>query len=150
MKRTRKFPDLIKAGLKKGDTVYSYLYGEGTVVSTDATVDKGIEVAFNFGHALFNGYGYEDENDLIPSIHLSPWDPVSGEPFPFPKFDLVVGDVYAFWNDDDAETFGFRIGTLTEINGSDYVIADRLGYDNCAPISEAMEIFGFNDKMNQP
>ena len=152
MKQSRQFPDLIKAGLKKGDTVHSYLYGEGVVknIGCDKRDAHPIEVKFHHGTIFFKRDGKRVDFEMIPSIHLQPWNPVAGDPFPFPKFEPIVGEVYAFWDNDDNETFGFRIGTLTEIDDSEYVLADRLAYDNCAPISEAMEIFGFKDKLNQP
>jgi hypothetical protein len=155
MNTQREFPDLIKAGLKVGDTVYSYLYGEGKVSVINNTPPCSIVVFFTFGDIVFKSNGLEDSDFLCPAIHLSPWNPIAGEPFPFPKFEPIVGGAYAFWQDGQSN---FRVGKLIRIlandqnNSKSYEfgnVADNYLYKHCAPIAEAMQIFGF-DKPQQP
>lgn len=136
----QQFPDLIKAGLKVGDKVYSYLYeeGEGKVVSLR---DNKISVDFNPKNATptFNSRGIYS-NDRIPSITMQPWNPVAGEPFPFPKWEPKEGEWCAFWDNGDTS---FIVGVFDYISDGKYLFKDSgAEWDNCAPISEAMQIFG--------
>jgi hypothetical protein len=143
------FPDLIKAGLKVGDKVYSYLYGEGVVVEIEHKDHFPIGVVFNQRGKTdyFTAQGFFFHTNLIPSIHLQPWNPIEGEPFPFPKWQPIVGEVYAFWQDENVGSI-FNVGRFTGMSMSRYVCNDIYGFYNCAPISEAMRIFGF-DKVGE-
>jgi hypothetical protein len=142
------FPDLIKAGLKVGDTVYSYIYGDGVVYRFTKNETYPISVKFNGMELLFMSDGKRSTLDLIPSIHIHPWNPVAGEPFPFPKFEPIVGEVYAFWDNRDIENKkGFSVNVFKQYIAGSY-FDDKCYYQNCAPISEALRIFGF-DKVGE-
>ena len=142
MTTQREFPDLIKAGLKVGDTVYSYLYGEGKVTSTDKTPLFPISVSFSFADVGFKSNGLEDEDFLCPAIHLTPWNPIAGEPFPFPKWEPIVGEVVVCWHEHrNYYVVGRFAGVKDGLFDLQYHI-DLFKY--CAPISEAMHIFGFD------
>lgn len=141
------FPDLIKAGLKVGDTVYSYLYGDGKVEKLSLNDSYPIVVSFDnqceFGK--FTKYGCNYDTDLMPSITLTPWNPVAGEPFPFPKWEPIVGDVYAFWDDDMKKSFCVsKFESIVESEKNYYIDHTYTAWSNCAPIEEAMRIFGFD------
>jgi hypothetical protein len=156
------FPDLIKAGLKVGDKVYSYLCGEGVVVEIEHKDHFPIGVVLNQRGKpdYFTAQGFFSHTNLIPTIHLQPWNPIAGEPFPFPKFEPIVGEVYAFWDNGDEIYEGFIISRFTEMRkkyneDKSSKIQEWVGYgygidtvydvkDNCAPISEAMSFFGFD------
>lgn len=142
----QQFPDLIKSGLKVGDKVYSYLYGDGKVISIENDLIYPIGVQHKRAYIKYTSLGQLHRGDLIPSITLTPWNPVAGEPFPFPKFEPITGEWYAFWDDDDN---GFRVHTFGFISDEGRFVTCR-GYrwDNCAPISEAMEIFGVKQYIN--
>jgi hypothetical protein len=144
----REFPDLIKAGLKVGDKVYSYLYGEGVVYQIYDFAKLSIEVIFDGFSKRFDEFGFESLSYLMPSIHLQPWNPIVGEPFPFPKWEPIVGNMYGFWGNIHLKhslvygEFDCKMADKFVIIGSNY------HFDNCAPISEALRIFGF-DKVGE-
>jgi hypothetical protein len=140
------FPDLIKAGLKVGDKVYSYLYGDGVVTRFTKNEKLPIVVTIRGFDMLFMSDGRRSTLDLIPSMHLQPWNPIAGEPFPFHKWEPIVGEVYAFW---DTTNYYFAVSIFKGIDSKGEYIS-KLGehYRNCAPISEAMRIFGF-DKIGE-
>jgi hypothetical protein len=146
MNKQNQFPDLIKAGLKVGDKVYSYIYGDGAV----GIISEGgnrIVVQFPEHSTSFTATGFKAiDYGLIPSIHLQPWNPIAGEPFPFPKWEPIVGEVYAFW---DTTNYYFAVSIFKGIDSKGEYIS-KLGehYRNCAPISLAMRIFGF-DKVGE-
>jgi hypothetical protein len=155
------FPDLIKAGLKVGDKVYSYLYGEG-VVGIISEMGNRIVVQFAEHSTSFTATGFKAiDYGLIPTIHIQPWNPIAGEPFPFPKFEPIVGEVYAFWDNGDPFFFVSEFAGMRKVDNEDsnnYLQWDDFGFgiypddsktiyktcENCAPISEAMRIFGFD------
>jgi hypothetical protein len=143
------FPDLIKAGLKVGDKVYSYMYGDGVVTRFTKNKTLPLSVAIKGVELLFMADGRRTIFDNTPSIHIQPWNPVAGEPFPFPKWEPIVGEVYAFWDDTyPGVEAGFVTSRLSKkYNGSRYETTWG-HYENCAPISEAMRIFGF-DKVGE-
>jgi hypothetical protein len=155
MSTQREFPDLIKAGLKVGHAVYSYIYGEG--VCDEILFGEGFDleetcriyVKFHNGVCIgFSRKGFNFSTDKMPSITLTPWNPIAGEPFPFPKFEPIVGDVYAFWSHEDIEIgLGFHVNKLHAITvGQNYPYMPESGYryKHCGPIEEAMHIFGFD------
>jgi hypothetical protein len=148
MNTQREFPDLIKAGLKVGDRVYSYLHGDGRVNVIDDDDDYPITAYFPIydDHKSFTKRGFEHITDLMPSITLTPWNPIAGEPFPFPKFEPVVGQVYAFWDEVEGE---FRVSKFTGIGEAHFIDQTYTAWKHCAPIAEAMHFFGF-DKPQQP
>jgi hypothetical protein len=141
------FPDLIKAGLKVGDTVYSYMFGDG-VVTEGWEEEYVIGVQFKDNFMTFNKYGFKSKFCKLPSIHLHPWNPIQGEPFPFPKWEPIVGEKYGFWGNILLQhslvygTFNCKMADKFMIIGSDYL------FEHCAPIFEAMRIFGF-DKLGE-
>ena len=144
----REFPDLIKAGLKVGDTVYSYLYGKGLVESVAHDAEYPIFVSFASYSFSLTAEGFCYKTDLMPIITLTPWNPIAGEPFPFPKWEPIVGEAYAFW--DKVGSLGYVTNRYREKTPAGYYadLDGRMWY-NCAPISDAMQIFGF-DKPQQP
>lgn len=136
----QQFPDLIKAGLKVGDTVHSYLYGEGKVIEIIHDSCSPIKIAFKHGAESFTSDGKEHRIHLIPSITIHPWNPIAGEPFPFPKWEPKEGEWCAFWDDGDNS---FIIAMFDYISEGNYLFKDNgAEWDNCAPIEEAMQIFG--------
>jgi hypothetical protein len=139
MSTQTEFPDLIKAGLKVGDTVYSHIFGEGKVMSISQP--DSFEAHFPYRVLSFDAKGFHESIDLIPTITLTPWNPIAGEPFPFPKFEPKVGEVYAFW---DSTTGGFIVNRFEKMSGVTYVTSNGLNWYNCASIKEAMRIFGFD------
>jgi hypothetical protein len=148
----QEFPDLIKAGLKVGDNINSYLYGKGVVTSITNTPLFPISVSFRLGEIAFKSNGLEDSEFLCPAIHITPWNPISGEPFPFPKWEPIVGEAYAFWLPENIEGgLGFHVNNLHAItvgHNHPYMAQSGYRYKQCAPIEEAMRIFGF-DKPQQ-
>src|SRR5690606_14195399 len=86
-------------GLKVGDTIHSYMYGDGVVKEIIESSEYPIVAYFCKEKMSFTSKGFWDENSQIPCIHLYPWNPIQGEPFPFPKWEPIVGEVYAFWDD---------------------------------------------------
>jgi hypothetical protein len=144
----REFPDLIKAGLKVGDKVYSYLYGDGVVSNIYSNIPYCIVVDFMGFSKIFNAFGFEEKPHRIPSIHLRPWNPIAGEPFPFPKWEPIVGNMYGFWGNGALKhclayaTFAGKLADKFVTQESEYL------FTHCAPISEALRIFGF-DKVGE-
>jgi hypothetical protein len=149
MNKEKQFPDLIKAGLKVGDTVHSYIFGEGTVANSGGYVIGYIVVDFKDRTLHFDSNGFHDKKDCIPCIHLQPWNPLAGEPFPFPKWKPIVGEVYAFWQNGSNKKI-FAVGEFEGMQDDEFYRVEGVGfcYDNCAPISEALRIFGF-DKVGE-
>lgn len=137
--KKQEFPDLIKAGLKVGDTVNSYLYGKGNVIHITS---HSIDVQFSLTKLPFSRFGFHHANDLIPSIHIPEWNPIAGEPFPFPKWEPIVGEVVVCWHEHrNYYVVGKFVGVKDGLFDLQYHI-DLFKY--CAPISEAMHIFGFD------
>lgn len=130
------FPDLLKAGLKEGDNIYSYLYGNGKIGLI--TKDNEIITQFSSGTVRTNQNGIEPYCK-IPSIHLTEWNPIIGEPFPFPKWNPTKGEWCAFWDRSDID---FVVAKYEKTNEKGKYCTNNLSWNHCAPISEAMEIFG--------
>lgn len=147
--KTKEFPNLLEAGLKVGDKVYSYLYGDGVVKQIDKYPNYPISVDFGYYSEHFSKDGKRFKTDRIPSIHLEEWSPLSGEPLPFernPKdFEPKVGEVYAFW---DVPSRSFVVSVFKKIENGRYVDHNDIPWQNCAPISEAMKVFGFKSPTN--
>lgn len=143
----QQFPDLIKAGLKVGDTVYSYQHGEGKVVSVRThNQDYPILVDFGIGEISFTKEGKQFETHAIPTITLTHWNPVKGEPFPFPKWQPKEGEWCAFWDNGDGN---FIVSKFSRMLNDVFVQEDGGYWQNCAPISEAMRIFGVKEDGNE-
>jgi hypothetical protein len=140
------FPPKIWAR-KVGDTVYSFLHGQGRVCSINNSPTHPIWAGFAYVALELTSDGKAYHNEALPMITLTPWNPMAGEPFPFPKFEPILGDVYAFW--DDREIEFFQVAKLIGFN--DLIFRDATNYvwSNCAPIDQAMHIFGF-DEPQQP
>jgi hypothetical protein len=142
------FPDLIKAGLKVGDKVYSYMYGDGVVARFTKNKSLPLSVAIKGVELLFMADGRRTTFNNIPSIHLQPWNPIAGEPFPFPKWEPIVGEKYGFWGNGALKhclayaTFAGKLADKFVIQESDLL------FTHCAPISEALHILGF-DKVGE-
>lgn len=146
--KARQFPDLIKAGLKVGDKVYSIMYGDGVVVE----ICEGaypISVRFANYSDTFSRHGMVFHKHAIPSITLTPWNPIIGEPFPFPKWEPKEGFAYAFWDDKgtcNKESKRFCVSVFHGKEGLQFKDATGVLWDYCAPISEAMRIFGVKEE----
>ena len=146
MNTQKEFPDLIKAGLKVGDTVYSYLYGEGKIISTTNTAMYPIEVSFGYFEESFTSSGKPHVKAAIPAITLTPWNPVAGEPFPFPKWEPIVGEVVVCWHEHRNY---YVVGNFAGVKDGLFDLQNHIDlFKYCAPIEQAMHIFGF-DKPQQ-
>lgn len=149
MKQQQAFPDLIKAGLKAGDKVYSYLFGKGVVKSIIRNARYPIQVDFGHDFNTFTSNGKRLKDDLIPTLTIQPWNPVAGEPFPFPKFEPKVGFAYAFWDDDGVWSLTekrFSVSIFTGIYEDKFKDYYGSNWRHCAPISEAMRMFGIKEE----
>lgn len=140
----KQFPDLIKAGLKVGDKVESWMFGSGIVNSIIEKKKLCINVFFDNGINVFvDRKGFAGSAQLVPIIHLTPWNPIIGEPFQFPKWQPKEGEWCAFWDNGDNS---FIIAMFDYISDGKYLFKDSgAEWDNCAPISEAMQIFGVTE-----
>jgi hypothetical protein len=152
MSTQKEFPDLIKAGLKVGDTVYSYQEkSEGVVIEIDLSATYPIAVEFGDFIEDFDEYGFYRKKNIVPSLTLTPWNPIAGEAFPFPKFEPIVGEVYAFWDRVSGEfkVSRYKCPAMKGHPAYRYENENNEVFINCAPLAEAMHIFGF-DKPQQP
>lgn len=139
----QKFPDLIKAGLKVGDKVESWMYGSGIVNSIFEKNKLCINVIFDSGINIYvDRKGFAGSAQLVPIIHLSPWNPVIGEPFPFPKWEPKEGEWCAFWDDGRKD---FVVSQLDKVVNGKF-LSHYAAWDNCAPRAEAYRIFGVKEE----
>lgn len=142
MVNTTQFPDLTKV-LKVGDTVHSFMYGEGAITKIkNDNPNYQIWVNFNddlIGELSFTKEGLQFTYQIFPSIHLEPWNPLT-EPFPMPKFTPVVGEAYAFFDYEDLQA-GYKVSKLEYIDNNNfpyiYVATKTLAFKHCIPIEEA-------------
>lgn len=124
--------------LKEGDTVYSP-FGEGRVISINYSDIYPILVEFNGGKRSFTKLGFIRHEDEYPSVTNIPYNPLT-DPFPTPMFEPIVGEWYAFWDDNIRYFIVDRLrvynkGVFKFISNNSYT------YSNCAPIEEALELF---------
>jgi len=146
MSTQREFPDLIKAGLKVGDTVNSFMHGKGVVRSVSHGTEYPIYLSFQDTSFSITAKGFRYKSDLLPAITLTPWNPIAGEPFPFPKWEPIVGEMVVCWHEHrNYYVVGRFAGVKDGLFDLQYHI-DLFKY--CAPIDQAMHIFGF-DKPQQ-
>jgi hypothetical protein len=132
--RAIKWTDLTKV-LKVGDTVYSSLHGEGKIVSIKIPHEYPIDADFNGTIYRFTRNGFYYNIDKYPCITNIPFNPLT-DPFPLPRFEPIVGEWYAFW--DNNET-GFTVFRFKEV-GDRYVTMNGYRYLYCAPIEEALKL----------
>ena len=96
-------------------------------------------VLFAFGkEQSFTKEGFYDTVQIFPSIHIEEWNPLT-EPFPMPKFEPIVGEVYAFFDQQDLSC-GYRAGWLKKFeNDRLYKFYDEDGsyWMFCLPIEQA-------------
>ena len=143
-----KWQDLTKV-LKVGDKVYSYRYGEGFVYDFDSgDTEFPIKVKWNdeeVKEEWFTKEGFEQTWDKFPSIHIQEWNPLT-DPFPMPKFEPILGEWYAFWDDDSKQFIVAILGNHTPYKSFSL---DGAGWQNCAPIDEALELFKSKNSCNE-
>jgi len=130
-----KWQDLTKV-LKVGDTVYSKLHGVGVVTKLNDNAKYPIDTNFNGDLDSFTKYGFLRNTDKLPCITNIPFNPLT-DPFPMPKFEPIPGEWYAFWDD---HMDGFAVYKLSHLTNR-YYYTYRVGFENCAPIEEALELF---------
>ena len=82
----------------------------------------------------------------LPIIHVPEWNPIAGEPFPFPKWEPIVGEAYAFWDAVEGEFIVSRYKCPAVKNNSSYKYENENNevFINCAPIDQAIKLFGFD------
>lgn len=144
----QQFPDLIKAGLKVGDSVHSYLYGEGEVIEIFYNSSYPIVIRFEHRNESFTAFGFYEKHHLMPSITMHRWNTVAGEPFPFPKWEPKKDEAYAFWDDKGDWSKARKRFCVSIFKGKDglrFIDENDMPWDNCAPIQEAMQIFGIKE-----
>lgn len=133
--RAIKWQDLTKV-LRVGDTVYSSIFGEGIVLEKRVSETYPFVVQFKNQKESFTKYGFWTTSQQFPCITNIPFNPLT-DPFPTPKFEPIVGEWYAFWDNNQTGFGVYRFGQLT----NKYYNQEGMHYENCAPIEEALEIF---------
>ena len=131
-----KWKDLTKV-LKVGDAAYSSRFGEGIVFSVNTIENYPIVIQFKNTKESFTKFGFYTTSDIYPSMSNIPFNPLT-DPFPMPKFEPIVGEVYAFFDYEDFK-FGYVVMALIGKDNSTlpFTTNESVGFKYCLPIEEA-------------